>query len=610
MTNIKQYFPTKTQNKKSAVVISHAPAINYRQDFVALPKNYGTSAYFDRPDIQAINQLVSENLTELDAHTGFFQHLWGKTVFLKPNLVTVYSQMGLVERDYPETTDPRVLDALVSFLKQQTNQIIIAESSGRGVPTRGSFRVAGLDRLARHHQVELVALEEALTERYYLPHAKVQKEILIPKIFEPVLRGEAVLISVAKMKTNLYTEVTLGLKNAMGLLPYNLRQRHHHFDLDEKLVDILRLIQPDLTVIDGLVGGEGNCPAPVDPVDSRVIISGTNCLETDRVAARMMGFDPNEIPLLQAAATAGFGDPETRLIGEQRVTPYRPADPSLFSASFREQFPNVLALTGRSLPHSLRLHTADRYAPNVVEQIAMECRGGCLASTRFGFEMIYREGLPRDFQLVVIIGDGALVDGERLYLDADGKSYSTQQIADLPGKKLAIGSCTQHLAGIVHSHVDGCMPFPNQPHVALHRLTGSFCQVVSPKNRHLIPLLIDTIRLCEKRKRLYRTGHRLDCPLSADYAPSQAQPPSEDALDQTVIPWPLPPLEREEIKAMCTSENRAMLATFLDQGLVNQKVPPLNLLKRMIDSSNRKAKRKTKDTQKMRKDTSHVSRYG
>ncbi len=598
------------QDRQNAVVISHAPHGDYRRDFVALPRNYGTPAYFSRPDVQAIYHLVAENLTQLDAHTGCLQKLQGKTVFLKPNLVTVYSQMGLVERDYPETTDPRVLDALVAFLKKHSDKIVIAESSGRGVPTRGSFRVAGLDRLARHHQVALVALEEELTERYYLPQAQIQKEIIIPKIFEPVLRGEAFLISVAKMKTNLYTEVTLGLKNAMGLLPYNLRQRHHHFALDEKLVDILHLIEPDLTVIDGLVGGEGNCPAPVDPVDSRVIISGTNCLETDRVAARMMGFDPDQIPLLQAAVTAGFGDPTTHVIGEQRVTPYRPADPSLFNPSFREQFPNVLALTGRSLPHSRRLYSSDQFTTDMVEQIAMECRGGCLASTRFGFEMIYREGLSRDFQLVVIIGDGAVLDGQRLYLDADGQTYTTEQIAALPGKKLAIGSCTQHLSKFVDSYVEGCMPFPNQPHVALHRLTGTFCRVVSPKNRHLFPLLIDTIRLCEKRKRLYRAGHRLDCPLSMDYTPSQTQPTNNQVLDQAVIPWPLPPLSTAEIKTLCAAENHAMLATFLDQGLFNRGLPLVNRLKRIFASPKQAEKSERHDTKKIRKDTTHASRYG
>lgn len=558
-----QTHPQNQTSVKNAVVITHAPQGNYRQDFAALPKNYGTSAYYQRSDIQTITQLVENNLTQLDSHTGFIRRLQGKMVLLKPNLVTVYSQMGLVERDYPETTDPRLLDALVTFLKRYTRQIVIAESSGRGVPTRGSFRVAGLDRLARRHQVGLIALEEEPTARYIIPGASIQKEIIIPKVFESVLSGEAFFISVPKMKTNLFTEVTLGFKNAMGLLPYNLRQRHHHFALDEKLVDILRLLQPDLTLIDGLVGGEGNCPAPVDPVDSQVIISGTQCLETDRVAARMMGFEPKRIRLFQAADAAGFGDPETLIVGDEKVTPYRPADPSLFSDPFRTQFPNVLALTGRSLPHSIKLKSEAHYPQDLVAQIAMECRGGCLASTRFGFEMLYREGLPRDFKLVVIIGDGALVDGQRIYLDANGKPYTTQEIASLPGKKLAVGRCTQGLARIVDRHIDGCMPFPNQPHVALHRLTGTYCRVISHKNRHLIPLLIDTVRLCEKRKQLYRKGIRLDCDLSMDYGPLDPKPLYADKADQAVIPWEMPPLTPAEIKALCASENRAMLATFL-----------------------------------------------
>ena len=43
-----------------------------------------------------------------------------------------------------------------------------------------------------------------------LPKAEVMKEILIPRIFSEIVRGEAFYISVPKMKTNLYTGVTLG----------------------------------------------------------------------------------------------------------------------------------------------------------------------------------------------------------------------------------------------------------------------------------------------------------------------------------------------------------------------------------------------------------------
>jgi len=48
--------------------------------------------------------------------------------------------------------------------------------------------------------------------------------------------------------------VTLGFKNAMGVIPYNLRQRHHHYAINRKLVEMLYLFRPDLVLIDGVVG--------------------------------------------------------------------------------------------------------------------------------------------------------------------------------------------------------------------------------------------------------------------------------------------------------------------------------------------------------------------
>ena len=45
------------------------------------------------------------------------------------------------------------------------------------------------------------------------------KEVLIPEPFVDVAEGRAFYISVPKLKTNLYTQVTLGFKNAMGIIP-------------------------------------------------------------------------------------------------------------------------------------------------------------------------------------------------------------------------------------------------------------------------------------------------------------------------------------------------------------------------------------------------------
>ncbi len=56
-----------------------------------------------------------------------------------------------------------------------------------------------------------------------------------------------------------------------------------------------------LAIVDGIIGGEGNGPLCPDPVQSNVLVSGTNPAEVDAVVARLMGFDPNQIPIVRHA---------------------------------------------------------------------------------------------------------------------------------------------------------------------------------------------------------------------------------------------------------------------------------------------------------------------
>ena len=365
-----------TDQEKSYVVISHARPFDYLHNYVSLPKEYGTPAYEKRQDVLAIREVIFENLSLLDEKTHFSQKLHDKKVVIKPNLVSVFHRLGMVEEDYPESTDPRVIDAVVQFIQQFTHKIVIVESSGRGMPTKGSFVICGLDRLARYRGVELMALEEQATDRYLLPKARVMKEIVIPRIFSEVVRGEAFYISIPKMKTNLYTGVTLGFKNAMGTIPYNLRQRNHNHAIDQKLVDMLHLFKADLVVIDGIVGGQGDCPAPVEAVDSGVIISGNQSVETDRVATRMMGFNPADIALMRIADAAGFNDPAVTVIGEEKVLPFRPADPSLTGSWMAQNFPNVRVLIGHQKNNPPLPGADGRMTKEQMCALEGVCRGG------------------------------------------------------------------------------------------------------------------------------------------------------------------------------------------------------------------------------------------
>ena len=56
-----------------------------------------------------------------------------------------------------------------------------------------------------------------------------------------------------------------------------------------------------LAIVDGIIGGQGNGPLCPDPIQSNTLISGTNPGEVDSVAAKLMGFDPDRVPLIRQA---------------------------------------------------------------------------------------------------------------------------------------------------------------------------------------------------------------------------------------------------------------------------------------------------------------------
>lgn len=529
----------------------------YAEDCAALPRDYGTEAWEVRPEVVEIRRAVFEALDRLEAETSVSSRFRGRPVLVKPNLVTVYHEMGLLRRSYPETTDPRVLDAVVLWLGRFASTIRIVESSGRGAPTRGSFRVSGIDRLARRRGCELIALEETPVDRYLLPGATVQREILVPEAFSAVVRGEAAYVSVPKLKTNLYTGVTLGFKNAMGVIPYNLRQRSHHYAINRKLVEMLYLFKPDLVVIDGVVGAEGECPAPVDPVDSRVIIAGDHPVETDRVATRLMGFDPAGIELMRVADELGFGEAAgARVLGDASPARFRPADWSLTSERVRRAFPGILVLIGIN-----RAGLEGKAGPELVEAMQASCRGGCVATTRFALAMFEAEGVKPRRPVALIIGNGLERDGRLLWFDADGKGYAEDDIRALPMRKAVIGSCTRVLAPLATRFVDGCMVLPNAPHVVLHELSGTPCGVMSLRNRNLFPMLAATLGQRSARRRLIESGKRLDVPLRLSDGPTETRELAPGEAERDWVEWPMPPIEPEEMRRLLDFEDDATLAS-------------------------------------------------
>ena len=535
---------------KSYVILKDAPVMDYSKDFVALPDDYGTYDYFQREDVKAIRETVFSALDDLNARTNFTEELKGnKKVIIKPNLVNVYHNSGYYDKnggtDFPETTDPRVFEAVVAWIKQYTYKIVIAESSGKPFPAAASFKITHYDKIAKYYNTELCPLERRPVVRYMLPKAEVMKEILIPDLFDEIVRGEAFYISVPKMKTNIYTGVTLGFKNAMGTIPYFLRERNHTHDINKKLADMLYLFKPNLTVIDGIIGGEGNTPAPVDPVDVHMIVASNQSVEADRITTYMMGFDPAKNKLLIEADKRGFGDPDVEIVGNVRVTPFRPACPSLMRGEIIENFPNILAVAGHTLNGAPKITDKNSVTPDQAFALEQACVGGCLSSVAMGFAgSLYAPKTNHDVKVLVVEGHGVEIDGERYWFDRNGKPYTKADIQNAGYKIMVMGKCCgEDMLAIADYPIKGCCDPAECLSAASNSLGAITAQLHPIRNKTLVsiavPQLVGTI---VHRGKWLLQGKAVDVPRAHEDKIFELPPLTPADAQKDYIEWPIPPL--------------------------------------------------------------------
>jgi Pyruvate/2-oxoacid:ferredoxin oxidoreductase delta subunit len=125
------------------------------------------------------------------------------------------------------------------------------------------------------------------------------------------------VINVPKFKTHMQTKVTGAVKNMFGILVGAEKARvhlaaSHPEDFARALVGIYQIRVPDLTIMDAIVGMEGNGPSGKDLRQIGKILASRNGVSIDGVMASMMGVAPPKIETLRIAAQAGLGeiDPE------------------------------------------------------------------------------------------------------------------------------------------------------------------------------------------------------------------------------------------------------------------------------------------------------------
>ena len=264
----------------------------------------GTPANYDDKDLGIVKKMVKEAVDEVGGFGSVIKP--GDRVLIKANICWHISP------DTGVVNDPRVIESVISLIKEETDprEVTLAERLGMGRDTNYGFQATGIAEIAKRAGVDrLLPLEEDARIQVVISKAKALiKPVHIPKSF----LDADVIIYIPKMKTHKICDITLNMKLTQGVFTYSETQRAHRADIEQKFVDMLRVIKPDLSIVDAIWAMQGQGPGspyPEDLIkDMNLIIAGKDPVAVDAVGAYIMGYDPlYEVGLIRGAHMEGLG---------------------------------------------------------------------------------------------------------------------------------------------------------------------------------------------------------------------------------------------------------------------------------------------------------------
>lgn len=196
--------------------------------------------------------------------------------------------------------DLRVLCALVEGLRMRDfRDITLCDGSNVGIARRGisTFRRLRVEKLRDLYGVKIVDLNTDEGRQVVLHRDAM------PAIARTVLEA-GFLISVPKVKTHAEAGLSCAMKNWVGIAR-GQDKRHLHYDLGRNIFAINEVVLPDLILVDGLVGMEGNGPGDGDPFWFGQLLMSDNAFLNDLVVCRLVDLPPEEVPYLVHATDAG-----------------------------------------------------------------------------------------------------------------------------------------------------------------------------------------------------------------------------------------------------------------------------------------------------------------
>lgn len=215
----------------------------------------------------------------------------GDRVLLKPNLLTGSRPTKGC------TTRPEVVYCVAKMVQAAGGQPFLGDSPAFG-SARGVAKANGLLEWADKAGVPIVEMHG---KRYPIEAVGEQKEFDNFLLSKEAMDAD-VVINLPKVKAHVQLTMSLGAKNLFGCVPGKMKAWWHMEAGKDRqrfgtmLVETARAISPELTIIDGIVGQEGNGPINGEPREIGVLGASNDVFALDRAMLAVLAVDPMRVP--------------------------------------------------------------------------------------------------------------------------------------------------------------------------------------------------------------------------------------------------------------------------------------------------------------------------
>lgn len=234
----------------------------------------------------------------------------GERVLIKPNLLKASRPEDAV------TTHPEVVRAVIRLVHDAGGIPLVGDSPGIGELSKVCER-AGILEVIEEEGAVLTALDDPVI-------VKNEGRFQRYEIARVAMEADAI-INLPKLKTHGMTVLTGAVKNLFGCIPGKRKVQWHfnsgvdHASFARMLVELSSLLKPRLSIMDAIVGMEGNGPGSGDPRRIGAVLAGRDPVAVDVVAADLVGCAPEHLPIIRAAVETRTGETSldrVQLIGD------------------------------------------------------------------------------------------------------------------------------------------------------------------------------------------------------------------------------------------------------------------------------------------------------